>query len=158
MKVYEGMVSITLTVNGERRPVTVRASDTLLYTLREALGLTGAKAGCENGDCGACTVLLDGKPVKSCMVLTVSTEGQDIRTAEGLEDEVLKQAFVQEQGFQCGFCTPGFLVNSYALLKTHPNPDDGTIQDWLHANICRCTGYEGIKRSIHRAIENNKLI
>lgn len=87
------------------------------------------------------------------MVLTVSTEGQDIRTAEGIDDEGLKQAFIDEQGFQCGFCTPGFIVNSYALLKAHPEPDDGTIQDWLQSNICRCTGYEGIHRAIHRAIK-----
>ncbi|HPC72788.1 MAG TPA: 2Fe-2S iron-sulfur cluster-binding protein, partial [Treponema sp.] len=94
MKIYEGVVQIQLMVNGETRPVTVRPADTLLYTLRENLGLTGARAGCENGDCGACTVLLDGNPVKSCMVLTVSTEGQDIRTAEGIDDEGLKQAFI----------------------------------------------------------------
>jgi len=152
MKIYEGVVQIQLMVNGETRPVTVRPADTLLYTLRENLGLTGARAGCENGDCGACTVLLDGNPVKSCMVLTVSTEGQDIRTAEGIDDEGLKQAFIDEQGFQCGFCTPGFIVNSYALLKAHPEPDETTIQDWLQSNICRCTGYEGIHRAIHRAI------
>lgn len=153
MKKYEGIVSLTLKVNGEQRSVTIRASDTLLYTLRQALGLTGAKAGCENGDCGACTVLLDGKPVKSCMILTVSTEGQEITTAEGLTDEVLKQAFIQNQGFQCGFCTPGFLVNSYALLRTHPNPDNATIREWLQANICRCTGYEGIQRAIQQVVE-----
>jgi len=152
MKIYEDLVQITLRVNGEMRQVAVRPADTLLYTLRENLGLTGAKAGCENGDCGACTVLLDGKPVKSCMVLTVSTEGQEIRTAEGIDDEGLKQAFIDEQGFQCGFCTPGFIVNSYALLKAHPEPDETTIQDWLQSNICRCTGYEGIHRAIHRAI------
>jgi len=154
MKVYEGMVSLNLRVNGETYQVTLRAADTLLYTLREALGLTGAKAGCENGDCGACTVLLDGKPVKSCMVLTVSTEGQDIRTAEGLTDDRLKQAFIEEQGFQCGFCAPGFLVNTYALLQSHPAPDDGTIQEWLASNLCRCTGYEGIKKAISKLIQN----
>ncbi len=153
MKTYEGMVSLILNVNGEDRQINVRPADTLLYTLRDQLGLTGAKIGCENGDCGACTVLLEGKPVKSCMILTVSTEGKRIATAEGLHDTPVQRAFVDHQGFQCGFCTPGFIVNSHALLQAHPKPDEETIRDWLQSNICRCTGYEGIERAVRAAAE-----
>jgi carbon-monoxide dehydrogenase small subunit len=155
MKTYDGMVSLFINVNGEEYQVNVRPADTLLHTLRDQLGLTGAKIGCENGDCGACTVLLDGNPVKSCMILTVSTEGQKITTVEGLRDTAIQRAFVEQQGFQCGFCTPGFIVNSHALLQAHPKPDEQTMKDWLQSNICRCTGYEGIERAVRSAGEQN---
>lgn len=153
MIIYDGSASISLHVNGEEYHVTVRPADTLLNTLRNQLGLTGAKIGCENGDCGACTVLLEGNPVKSCMILTVSTEGQNITTVEGLRDTPIQRAFVEHQGFQCGFCTPGFIVNSHALLQAHPKPDEQTLRDWLQSNICRCTGYEGIERAVRAAGE-----
>jgi aerobic carbon-monoxide dehydrogenase small subunit len=140
--------AILLRVNGETREVLVRPADTLLHVLREALGLTGTKAGCENGDCGACTVLLDGKPVKSCMVLAVEAEGAEITTIEGLSGTAIQQAFLAEAGYQCGFCTPGFIVNAYALLQAHPAPDPETVKTWMDGNLCRCTGYEGIRKAI----------
>jgi len=148
MITYKHHAAISLRVNGATREVVVRPADTLLHVLREALGLTGTKVGCENGDCGACTVLLDGKPVKSCMVLAVEVEGAEITTIEGLSNTPIQKAFLAEAGYQCGFCTPGFIVNAYALLKAHPHPDPQTIRTWLDGNLCRCTGYEGIRRAI----------
>ena len=151
MITYRGYAALKLSVNGEVREAVVRPADTLLHVLRDRLGLTGAKAGCENGDCGACTVLLDGKPVKSCMVLAVETEGLEITTIEGLSDTPVQRAFLEEAGFQCGFCTPGFILNAHALLAAHPSPDRETIRDWLESNLCRCTGYEGIENAIAAA-------
>lgn len=151
MIIYRDMVSIILNVNGAAREVTVRPADTLLYVLRGQLGLTGAKAGCENGDCGACTVLLDGKPIKSCMVLAVEAEGSEITTIEGISGTVVQKAFLAEAGFQCGFCTPGFIVNAYALLRADPDPDRETVRVWLESNLCRCTGYEGIEKALRTA-------
>lgn len=107
MKKYDGIQEIGIIVNGERRTVAVRPRDTLLRTLREGLGLVGAKAGCENGDCGACTVLVDGIPRKSCVTMTLDVADREITTIEGLEDTPLQRTFIVENGFQCGFCTPG---------------------------------------------------
>ncbi len=151
MITYRGHAAVKLSVNGEVREAVVRPADTLLHVLRDRLGLTGAKAGCENGDCGACTVLLDGKPVKSCMVLAVEAEGMEITTIEGLSDTPVQRAFLEEAGFQCGFCTPGFILNAHALLAAHPRPDRETIRDWLESNLCRCTGYEGIENAVASA-------
>jgi len=151
MITYTHYAAISLRVNGDTREVVVRPADTLLHVLRQALGLTGTKVACENGDCGACTVLLDGKPVKSCMVLAVETEGAEITTIEGLSGTAIQQAFLEEAGYQCGFCTPGFIVNAHALLKAHPSPDLDTIRTWLDGNLCRCTGYEGIQKAISAA-------
>lgn len=148
MIVYDEVASIQLNINGELRRVWVRPSDTLLRVMREKLGLTGGKPGCENGDCGACTILLEGKPVKSCMILAVEVEGQEILTIEGLSGTEIQEAFLENGGFQCGYCTSGFIMNAYALLETHPDADDATAKDWLQSNICRCTGYEGIKKSL----------
>ncbi|MCU0522514.1 MAG: (2Fe-2S)-binding protein [Anaerolineae bacterium] len=148
MITYREYVALSLHINGEDRRVVVRPADTLLHVLRDGLGLTGTKVGCENGDCGACTVLVDGQPVKSCMVLAVEMEGSEITTIEGLHDTAIQRAFIQENGFQCGYCTSGFIVNAYALLKAHPNPDSDTIRTWLEGNLCRCTGYEGIERAV----------
>lgn len=142
---------ITLSVNGEERLVRVRAADTLLRVLREGLGLTGAKCGCENGDCGACTVLLDGKPVKSCMILAVECAGHELTTIEGLRDHPVQKAFGAENGFQCGFCTPGMILCAVALLRAHPAPDIETVRAWMEGNLCRCTGYEGVRRAIELA-------
>jgi aerobic carbon-monoxide dehydrogenase small subunit len=151
MITYKHHAAILLNVNGATREVIVRPSDTLLHVLRHTLGLTGTKLGCENGDCGACTVLLDGKPVKSCMVLAVEAEGVEITTIEGLSNTAIQQAFLAEAGYQCGFCTPGFVVNAYALLQAHPSPDPDTIRTWMDGNLCRCTGYEGIQQAIAAA-------
>jgi carbon-monoxide dehydrogenase small subunit len=152
MKVYRGATRITLRVNGEERAAVIRPGDTLLRTLRETLGLTGTKMGCENGDCGACTVLLDGRrPVKSCLVLTLSVLERDITTIEGLRESELQRAFIEENGFQCGFCTPGVLMNAHALLSASPAPSDAELRTWLSSNLCRCTGYEGIERAVRRA-------
>lgn len=151
MDIYKEYAVIDLQVNGEPHKVVVRPADTLLRVLREKLGLTGPKPGCENGDCGACTVLVNGKPVKSCLVLAVEVEGDEITTVEGLHNTSIQRAFMAYEGFQCGFCTPGFIVNAYALLEAHPDPTEEQIEDWLSANLCRCTGYEGIRRAVKGA-------
>ncbi len=151
MMVHRGTERLTLRVNGEERILFVSAGETLVRTLRETLGLTGAKAGCENGDCGACTVLVDGQPVKGCLVLTVSLQGRSVTTIEGLRNTPLQQAFVEENGFQCGFCTPGVLMSAHALLTADPNPTPDKVRLWLEGNLCRCTGYEGIERAVRKA-------
>jgi carbon-monoxide dehydrogenase small subunit len=148
MITYTHHAAISLQVNGETREVLVRPADTLLHVLRNTLGLTGTKVGCENGDCGACTVLLEGKPVKSCLVLAVEAEGAEITTIEGLSGTAIQKMFLAAAGYQCGFCTPGFIVNAYALLKAHPHPTPETVRMWMDGNLCRCTGYEGIKKAI----------
>ena len=151
MKELSGIAEIVLRVNGEERRAAVRPGDTLLRVLREKLGLTGAKCGCENGDCGACTVLLDGKPVKSCMILAVECEDAAITTIEGLRDHPVQRAFAEENGFQCGFCTPGMILNAAALVEAHPEPDDAVDREWMQSNLCRCTGYEGIRNALAAA-------
>jgi aerobic carbon-monoxide dehydrogenase small subunit len=150
---YQGITKVELSVNGEKRQVVIRPSDTLLRVLREKLGLTGAKPGCENGDCGACTVLLDAVPVKSCLVLAIEALEKEITTVEGLKDTAIQQAFLAEGGFQCGYCTSGFLVNAHALLEKDLGANDDTTREWLQSNLCRCTGYEGISKSITKAKE-----
>lgn len=148
MKVYSTVQELTLRINGEERTVIVRPSDTLLRTLRGKLGLTGTKIGCEHGDCGACTVQINGKPVKSCLVLAVEMVDKEITTIEGLENDRLKQSFVHNHGFQCGFCTSGMLMNADALLHDHPDPTDEEVKMYLESNLCRCTGYEGIEMAV----------
>ena len=150
---YQGYGMVTLTINGSNKQIAIKPSDTLLRVLREKVDLTGTKIGCENGDCGNCTVLVNGKPIKSCMVLACELEGEEITTIEGLSDTKIQETFLSEGGFQCGFCTPGFLLNAFALLEKHPEADDETCKDWLQSNICRCTGYEGIKKAIQKAKE-----
>jgi carbon-monoxide dehydrogenase small subunit len=154
MREYRGWTEITLTINGKPRKAVVKPAETLLKVLRERLGLQGSKLGCENGDCGACTVLADSIPVKSCMILAVECEEIELTTIEGLEETPTQQAFLQEAGFQCGFCTPGFILNMHSLLQHHPQPDAQTARAWLESNICRCTGYENIERALHRAAGN----
>lgn len=156
MKNHKDFAQLTLNINGETRKVIASPSDTLLHVLREKLGLTGAKPGCENGDCGACTVLLDDDPVKSCLILAVEAEGHKITTIEGLRDTPIQRAFVEESAFQCGYCTPGFIINCHAMLNDHPDADDKTIREWLSSNLCRCTGYEEIKKAVKRA-QNVKI-
>lgn len=143
---------MTLDINGETRTVTVRNADTLLYVIREKLGLTGAKAGCLNGDCGACTVDVDGNPMKSCLMLAVEAQGYSITTIEGLKSTSLQAQFVDKFAFQCGYCTPGFIMNANALIHKHPCASDKTITEWLESNICRCTGYKEIEEAVRAAL------
>ena len=139
---------IELSINGEKRLVVARPADTLLHVLREQLGLTGAKPSCKNGDCGACTVLIDGRPIKSCLMLAVEALGHEITTVEGLKDSAIQRAFVDKFAFQCGYCTSGFIMNCHALSVIHPDANDETIREWLQSNLCRCTGYEEITEAI----------
>lgn len=139
---------IRVLVNGEAREADVEPRTTLADCLRDQLRLTGTHLGCEHGVCGACTVLLDGVPVRSCLMLAVQADGHDITTVEGLaEGEQLhpvQQAFSDSHGFQCGFCTPGFVMTTVALLQENPSPTEAEIRDYLSGNICRCTGYQSI--------------
>lgn len=143
---------LTLNINGTNKNVAVNPSDTLLHTLRNELGLTGAKPGCENGDCGACTVLIDNWPIKSCLMLTVEAIGKEITTIEGLKDTPIQKAFVENFAFQCGYCTSGFLMVCHSLANIKPQADDGEIQDWLQSNLCRCTSYDEIREAIKSII------
>jgi carbon-monoxide dehydrogenase small subunit len=172
--------TITITVNGSAESLTVPAHMTLLEMLRGTLALTGTKNGCSAGECGACTVLLNGEPVNACMVLAVEADGAEVLTVEGLAGRwgdveaggqadkgtwrpgdketggqgeplhPLQQAFIDEGAVQCGFCTPGMLMSAYALLQRNPNPDEGDIRRALVGNLCRCTGYTRIVRAIQK--------
>ncbi len=146
---------ITLRVNGSPERATVPSNMTLLTLLREVLVLTGAKNGCAAGECGACTVLLDGEPVNACMVLAVEANGARIVTVEGLAHDgaldSLQKAFVDLTGVQCGFCTPGMLMSARALLNRNPHPTEDEIKDALRGNLCRCTGYTRIIQAVHAA-------
>ena len=149
--------SIRLTVNGETRDILVEPFASLLDTLRDELRLTGTKKGCDEGDCGACTVILDDKSVTSCLVLAISTQGKDIVTIEGLaRGEALhpvQQAFVDHGGVQCGFCTPGLIMEATAYLKEEPNPTEEDVRYAIGGNLCRCTGYVKVVRAILSAAE-----
>ena len=140
--------TIQLTVNGKQEKVQVPDHLSLLRLLRETLALTGTKNGCEAGECGACTVLMNGEPVNSCMVLAVECEGAQIDTIEGLTEmgvlDDLQDAFIEKNAIQCGFCTPGMLISAYALLQRNPHPSVEQVQEALVGNLCRCTGYESI--------------
>ena len=149
--------TITLHVNGESRVTTVRYADTLLYTLRGKLGLTGAKPGCLNGDCGACTVTIDGWPMKACLMLAVEAVGKKVTTIEGLQGTPIQQAFIDNFAFQCGYCTPGFIMNCHALIENHPNANDLTIKEWLESNICRCTSYLEIEKAVKSVLSKKKV-
>lgn len=150
-----GYSVIHLNVNGQEVSVMIKPSYTLLYVLREKLSLTGAKSGCNNGDCGACTVLIDDMPVKSCLMLAVEAVGHKITTIEGLENAAIQEAFVRNWGFQCGYCTSGFLMVCHALAKYNPHADDTIIEEWLQSNLCRCTGYEEIENAVKSIITNH---
>lgn len=154
MKIYEGYIEKILNINGEKRKVLIKPNETLLRVIREKIGLTGTKIGCENGDCGACTILINDIPQKSCMTLAIEINEDDkITTIEGIDDENIKKAFIEEEAFQCGFCTSGFIVNVYALLKKNSNPDDEMIREYLESNLCRCTGYAGIENALKKLIK-----
>lgn len=148
MLIISGNTPLALNINGEEREVIAKPSDTLLYTLRNELGLTGVKPGCENGDCGACTILVDDWPIKSCLMLTVEAIGKKITTIEGLKNAPIQKAFVENWGFQCGYCTSGFLMVCHSLSIHHPNADDYTIEEWLQSNLCRCTSYQEIGEAV----------
>ncbi len=146
---------ITVTVNGQVELVQVPSNMTLLRMLREKLGLTGTKNGCSAGECGACTVMMNGAPVNSCMVLAVECEGAEIITVEGLAKEgkldVVQQTVMEEGGIQCGFCTPGVLISARSLLDRNEDPTEDEIKEALVGNLCRCTGYERIIKGIQKA-------
>lgn len=145
---------ITLTINSRPYETAVYPFQTLLDVLRDNLGLTGCKPGCENGDCGACTVIMDGWPMKSCLCLAVEAPGHEIVTVEGLQRTSLQEAFADLFAMQCGYCTPGFMMNAHALLNHYPKPDDDIVDAWMQSNICRCTCYEEISKSIRTVISN----
>jgi carbon-monoxide dehydrogenase small subunit len=151
---------INITVNGSLEQVVVPSNMTLLRMLRETLSLTGTKNGCSAGECGACTVLMNGEPVNSCMVLAVECDGANIVTVEGLADDKrldpIQEAMIQEGGVQCGFCTPGVLMTSRALLDRNPNPSEDEIHRALVGNLCRCTGYVRIFESVKKAAKKQK--
>jgi carbon-monoxide dehydrogenase small subunit len=150
-------VKVELTINGRKVAAHVEPRMHLADFLREHLRLTATHLGCEHGVCGACTVLIDGEPARACIALTVALEGADIKTLEGFaEDErmaVLKDAFHEQHGLQCGFCTPGMLVSAWDLLKRKPDLSDRDIREAMSGNLCRCTGYQGIVRSIRHAAD-----
>ncbi len=150
------MQHVEVTVNGERRRATVEDRKTLADFLREDCGLTGTHLGCEHGVCGACTVLLEGEAVRSCLLFAVQANGAEVTTIEGLggADGALspvQEAFRAEHGLQCGFCTPGFVVSVTAFLRDSPKPSESEIRAALSGNLCRCTGYQGIVRAVERA-------
>jgi len=144
-------------INGRPQTFDEARPRTLLTLLRDEAGLTGSKEGCGNGECGACTVLLDGEPVRSCLVLAQEADGHDITTIEGLADNgvllPLQQAFVDAGAVQCGYCSPGFLLAAHALLTTNPHPDRAAILAAFGGHLCRCTGYEAILEAVELAVE-----
>ena len=148
-------LTVNFTVNGERVRLRVPANRTLLDILREDLGLTGTKRGCDTGECGACTVLMNGRSVNSCLVLAGEVEGAEIITVEGLGGEEalhpLQEAFLEEDAVQCGFCIPGMLMSAKYLLDRNPDPSEEEIREAISGNLCRCTGYIPIIRAIKRA-------
>ena len=149
---------ITTTINGSEVEFLCDTRQTLLDVLRNDLGMTGTKEGCGTGDCGACTVTLDGRMVCSCLVLGVEAEGKSVQTIEGMAQgdklHVLQRKFLEHAALQCGICTPGFLVAARALLERNQNPTEEEVRFWLAGNLCRCTGYQGIVRSIRSAAQN----
>ena len=150
--------SVSLTVNGRPVETTVEPRLSLADFLRLELRITATHLGCEHGVCGACTVLIDGEPARSCIALTVSLGGAEITTLEGLADDpamqIIKQAFHDKHGLQCGFCTPGMLISTRDLLKRTPKPSENAVRDGLSGNLCRCTGYQGIVRAVLKAAED----
>jgi carbon-monoxide dehydrogenase small subunit len=152
------MSDVALTVNGRAVEADVEPRTTLADFLRDRLGLTGTHLGCEHGVCGACTVQLDGRSVRSCLLFAVQANGHEVTTVEGLasadgELDPIQQAFHERHGLQCGFCTPGFLLTVHELLESNPDPSDGDIRTWLSGNLCRCTGYQNIVAAVRLAAE-----
>lgn len=154
---YEGKTVIELNINGDIHELAVRPSDLLLDILREQLALTAAKPGCKNGDCGACTIMIDGWPAKSCLVLAAEAEGHAILTVEGLGGtSAVQKSFVSKNAFQCGYCTSGFLMVCHALQMQHPiMPEEYVIEEWLQSNLCRCTSYQEIRVAVQGMYNKN---
>ncbi|HJP40763.1 MAG TPA: (2Fe-2S)-binding protein [Dehalococcoidia bacterium] len=148
-------VEITTTINGRQRSKTVDPRLLLVHFLREELGLTGTHVGCDTSQCGACTVLVDGRSIKSCTVLTAQTDGSSITTIEGLAPDnalhPVQEAFREEHGLQCGYCTPGMIMAAVGLLADNPDPSEAEVRDGLRGNYCRCTGYQNIVKALLRA-------
>jgi carbon-monoxide dehydrogenase small subunit len=155
-----GTVHIETTINGEATEFLCEPRETLLEVLRDRLGLTGTKEGCSNGNCGACSVMLNDRVVDSCLVLAVETTGQEITTIEGIASpdglHPLQQKFLEHAALQCGICTPGFIVASKALLDREPKPTEHRIRHWLAGNLCRCTGYDKIIRAIQDVAKSTR--
>jgi carbon-monoxide dehydrogenase small subunit len=151
------LTSVTISVNGTAQTRDVEPRLLLVHFLRETLGLTGTHVGCDTSQCGACTVLLDGKAVKSCSLFAVQTEGRSVTTIEGLAKDgklhAMQQAFWDQHGLQCGFCTPGMIVSACDLLQSNPNPSEAEIRAGLEGNLCRCTGYNNIVKAVQQAAQ-----
>jgi carbon-monoxide dehydrogenase small subunit len=146
-------MDIAVTVNGRIHRGQVEPRVTLADYLRDELGLTGTHLGCEHGVCGACTVLLDGRSIRSCLLFAVQASGHEVTTVEGMAQadgslHPIQQAFHEKHGLQCGFCTPGFLVSAWELLETNPEPSENEVRAWLSGNLCRCTGYQNIVEAV----------
>ncbi len=154
-------INITLHVNGDKYPVAVEPWRTLAEVLREDLNLIGTKIGCQTGDCGACTVLINGKSVTSCLSLAIESDGKEITTIEGLSTggtlHPIQEAFVEQGAIQCGYCTPGMILSAKYLLDNNPEPTESQIRLALSGNLCRCTGYNHIVKAVIAASEKNKL-
>lgn len=151
-----------LNVNGTPYPVELDPHMSLLDAVRDEIGLTGSKEGCDDSECGACMMLLDGKPVNSCSYLALQANGRDVTTVEGLAegDELapLQRAFLEQGGVQCGFCTPGMLISATALLRANPDPSDEDVRIGLSGNLCRCTGYDGIVRAVRNVAAAGRAV
>jgi aerobic carbon-monoxide dehydrogenase small subunit len=158
----EKRMQITMTVNGQQYSRDAEPRMLLVHFLRETLGLTGTKVGCDTSQCGACTIHMDGMAVKSCNVLAVQADGGQITTIEGLGTTAalhpMQNAFWEKHGLQCGFCTPGMIMAASKLIETHPNPSDEEIREGLEGNICRCTGYENIVRAVKMAAQGVQAV
>jgi carbon-monoxide dehydrogenase small subunit len=154
-KQVAGTHDITLNINGRRYALTVDPRRTLADAIRDDCGLTGTHLGCEHGVCGACTIILDGESLRSCLMFAVQADGRTLRTIEGLAEgenfHPLQQAFMEHHALQCGFCTPGFLMLAVALLEQNPDPGEDEIRDALSSNLCRCTGYQNILKAVSAA-------
>jgi carbon-monoxide dehydrogenase small subunit len=152
------VIDVSFSINGEPTAVSVEARRTLSDVIRDDVGLTGTHLGCEHGVCGACTVLVDGQPARSCLMLAGQAEGAEVTTIEGLAGSdgslhPIQQAMMDAHGFQCAFCSPGFLMSAVALLEDNPNPTTAEIREELSGNLCRCTGYQSIVAGVERAVE-----
>jgi len=147
------MKKISLTVNNRTYELSVEPNQTLVEVLRQHLGLTGTKVGCNQGDCGACAIIMDGRPVNSCLVLAVQADGSNLTTIEGVETDgglhPLQEAFVEKGAIQCGFCTPGMILTAKSLLEANPQADEAEIREAISGNLCRCSGYQKIVEAIH---------
>jgi carbon-monoxide dehydrogenase small subunit len=155
-----GLVHVQTTINGNQMDFLCEPRQSLLEVLRDVLGLTGTKEGCNDGNCGACTVILNGRIVDSCLVLGVEAQGSEITTIEGVATaqglHPLQQAFLEQAALQCGICTPGFIVAAKGLLDQEPHPDEARVRHWLAGNLCRCTGYDKIVRAVLDASEKTR--